>query len=290
MIYFSFIIPHKNICALLTRCLASIPRREDIEIIVVDDNSDPSKVSFDEFPGRADSTVQLVFTKEGKGAGYARNVGIKKAQGRWLLFADADDFYNPGCLEWMDTYKDAKEDIIYFDYNTVYSDTLCATSPRTPTYRHYLINEDEEGLRYASDTPWPKMIKRSLVEKYALQFDETRVGNDLMFSAKAGHFAHSIAICKQPIYCSTIRPDSLWYGVTYENLLIRIEVACRYTRFVEDLKRSRFRIYSYGFVNKCKPYGRKAYFKALWLYLRKEYPKYIWTDFYRLIKAKIKTL
>lgn len=290
MIYFSFIIPHKNIPSLLTRCLASIPRREDIEIIVVDDKSDPSKVSFDEFPGKTDTAVRLIFTKEGKGAGYARNIGMKEARGRWLLFTDADDFYNPGCLEWIDSYKEAKEDIIYFDYNTVYSDTLCETSPRTPTYRRYLLQDDLEGLRYASDTPWPKMIKRRLVEEHALQFDETPVGNDLMFSAKAGHFARSIAICKYPLYCSTIRSDSLWYGMTYENLLIRIEVACRYTRFVEGLKRSRFRIYSYGFVDKCKPFGKKAYLKALWLYLRKEYPYYIAIDFYRLLKAKIKTL
>lgn len=288
MIHYSFIIPHKNIPALLMRCLKSIPRREDIEIIVVDDNSDPSIVSFDTFPGKTDPAIRILFTKEGRGAGYARNVGMKAARGRWLLFTDADDFYNAGCLKWIDTYKDAEEDIIYFDYNTVYSDTLCEASPRTPTYRRFLIQEDLEGLRYASDTPWPKMIKRDLVEMHVLQFDETRVGNDLMFSAKAGHFARTIAICKQPIYCSTIRPQSLWYGVTYENLLIRLEVACRYTKFVERLRLSRFRIYSYGFVDKCKPFGRKAYLKALWLYLRKEYPHYIAVDFFRLLKAKIK--
>lgn len=288
MIHYSFIIPHKNIPVLLTRCLESIPQREDIEIIVVDDHSDPSIVSFDKFPGNANPAVRIILTEEEKGAGYARNIGMKAARGRWLLFTDADDFYHPDCLKWIDAYKDAEEDIIYFDYTTVYSDTLCETSPRTPTYRHYLTEEDSEGLRYASDTPWPKMIKRSLVEKNALQFDETRVGNDLMFSAKAGHFARMIAICKQPVYCSTIRPDSLWYGVTYENLLIRIEVACRYTKFVERLGLSRFRIYSYGFVDKCKPFGRKAYLKALWLYVRKEYPRYIAVDFYRLLKAKIK--
>ena len=39
MINYSIIIPHKNIPNLLQRCLDSIPNREDVQIIVVDDNS-----------------------------------------------------------------------------------------------------------------------------------------------------------------------------------------------------------------------------------------------------------
>ena len=50
MINYSIIIPHKNIPNLLQRCLDSIPNREDVQIIVVDDNSDPNIVDFDKFP------------------------------------------------------------------------------------------------------------------------------------------------------------------------------------------------------------------------------------------------
>ena len=46
MINYSIIIPHKNIPNLLQRCLDSIPNREDVQIIVVDDNSDPNIVDF----------------------------------------------------------------------------------------------------------------------------------------------------------------------------------------------------------------------------------------------------
>ena len=50
-IIYSIVIPHYNIPDLLERALNSIPQREDIEIIVVDDNSDPAKVDFEHFPG-----------------------------------------------------------------------------------------------------------------------------------------------------------------------------------------------------------------------------------------------
>ena len=43
MIVYSFIIPHKNCPVLLNRCLDSIPIRDDVQIIVVDDNSDVDK-------------------------------------------------------------------------------------------------------------------------------------------------------------------------------------------------------------------------------------------------------
>ena len=45
-IIFSLIIPHKNIPSLLQRCLDSIPVREDLEIIILDDNSDSDKIDF----------------------------------------------------------------------------------------------------------------------------------------------------------------------------------------------------------------------------------------------------
>jgi glycosyltransferase involved in cell wall biosynthesis len=45
-INYTIIIPHKNIPHLLQRCLDSIPRRNDLQIIVVDDNSDEDIVDF----------------------------------------------------------------------------------------------------------------------------------------------------------------------------------------------------------------------------------------------------
>lgn len=99
-IVYSIIIPHKNIPDLLRRCLDSIPQRPDIQIIVVDDNSCSDKVDFAHFPGREREGVEIVYTREGLGAGYARNVGLRHAKGRWLLFADADDYFCLISLRW----------------------------------------------------------------------------------------------------------------------------------------------------------------------------------------------
>ena len=57
-INFSIIIPTKNILDLLQRCLESIPQRSDIEIIVVDDNSDREIVDVKNYPGTNNQQVK----------------------------------------------------------------------------------------------------------------------------------------------------------------------------------------------------------------------------------------
>lgn len=63
-ILYSIIIPHKDIPCLLQRCLDSIPSRDDVQIIVADDDSSPDVVDFAHFPGSDRTDVEILFTKE----------------------------------------------------------------------------------------------------------------------------------------------------------------------------------------------------------------------------------
>jgi glycosyltransferase involved in cell wall biosynthesis len=283
-INYSIIIPHKNIPVLLQRCLDSIPSREDIEIIVVDDNSAFNEVGFNHFPGTDREDVKVIFTKEGKGAGYARNCGLEYAKGKWLLFADADDFFHSNLLQAIDRYVDSNYDIVFFDSDSVDSDTLEALPPRIAP----IVGQDEGRLRYGRREPTVKLISRLMVEKYHIRYEEVPASNDVMFSAITGYYAKAITVSPEVIYCITVRKDSLWYGMKYEHLLVRIEVACRYSRFLRYKKiPSKYRIYAYDFVCRSRVYGFKAYLKAFFLYLRQEHVCYIYEDFSNLLRAKL---
>ncbi len=224
-ISYSIIIPHKNIPKLLRRCLDSIPRREDIQIIVVDDNSDPTKVNFDSFPGVGESCVEVYFTKEGKGAGYARNVGVSKAKGRWLLFADADDFYNPCFLESIDKYKDADVDLVYFNANSVDTYTL-ESAHRTNFYNSLMhdcfLHKDDnyklQRLKVKYHTPWAKLFKHSLVIDNKVKFSEVMFGNDIVFVVECALKSRKVDISLREIYCCTVRAESL---IQDNNLRVR---------------------------------------------------------------------
>ena len=60
---YTIIIPHKNIPNLLERLLNSIPCRDDLEIIVVDDNSSDEIVDFNNFPFEGRTNYHVIYNK-----------------------------------------------------------------------------------------------------------------------------------------------------------------------------------------------------------------------------------
>lgn len=232
---YSIIIPHKNIPKLLQRCLDSIPQRDDLEIIVVDDKSNPDIVDFNNFPGFNRKDTTIVFDKSGKGAGRARNIGLQKAKGKWLLFADADDYFNYCINNILDEYVNKEEDVIYFDSSS--QDCDLYTNSNRSTYTHQMIQlyhkdskQGEFQLRYYMGMPVCKLTKHSLINKYNIHFDETPINNDTTFSYTIGLFAKSIAVDERAIYCITVRKNSISYILSDEKVLASIEVFARKRR------------------------------------------------------------
>lgn len=243
-INYSIIIPHKNIPNLLQRCLNSIPRRNDIQVIVVDDNSDENKVDFKHFPGLENPYIEVYFSKEGKGAGYARNVGLEHAKGKWLLFADADDYFTDNMSFILDKYIDTSYDIIYFKIESVYCDTLL------PSNRGDLINKmienayatkDFDPLKYQRLEPWAKIIRRNLIVENKINFDETRAANDLMFSVKAANTAREVSVDLTPLYCLTSRYGSLAHTIDRDVCEAKFSVVLRLNSFLYNNNKVQYR-------------------------------------------------
>lgn len=237
MINYSFIIPHHNTPDLLLRLIDSIPQREDIEIIVVDDNSDADKK-----PSIVREDVQLFYIdkEHTKGAGRARNVGLEHAIGKWLIFADSDDFFSEKISDLLDRYKDSDRDIIYFKVEGRDSDTLEIVS-RGMKYNRFLdkfktkqnkISEDI--LKYSHVIPWCKIIRRSLVADNNIIFEEVKYSNDVMFVTHVAHCANKIEVSDVVAYNVTIRSGSLMTQKTPDSRRCRHDVSMRRLRFLCD--------------------------------------------------------
>ncbi|MFK5996564.1 MAG: glycosyltransferase family 2 protein [Rhodobacterales bacterium] len=86
---FSVIIPTCNRQAETDRAVKSVLSQTELpdEIIVVDDGSKPAYQP-------PDRRVKLIRHHKTKGAGAARNSGIKAANGQWLGFLDSDDLWH----------------------------------------------------------------------------------------------------------------------------------------------------------------------------------------------------
>lgn len=211
---YTIIIPHKNIPNLLQRCLDSIPERPDVQIIVVDDNSDPAIVDFENFPGKDRKNTEIYLTKEGKGAGYARNVGLRHAKGKWLLFADADDYYTKDALVILDKYKESDVDIVFYNVGTDNPNTPCSKIVQGISDLLYLIAKERkeeliEELKYKKWVPWNKMFKSEYIKKFQLCFEELFRGNDIQFSFLTSYFASRTATELGVVYIYTYNGNSI---------------------------------------------------------------------------------
>ena len=206
---YSIIIPHKNAPKLLQRCIGSIPQRDDVQIVVVDDNGDKDVVDWKMFLLNNNNKIELVITTEGKGAGYARNVGLSHAKGRWILFADCDDYYCDGFLDVLDKYKCQNLDVVYFSYLTV--DFQGNKKPNLIIDKAIKESTQEivDAIKYRQRVPWNKMISRSFIDAYNVHFEQCINGNDLFFSYQVGFYSHSVVLEPTPLYCYVHNTGSL---------------------------------------------------------------------------------
>jgi glycosyltransferase involved in cell wall biosynthesis len=210
---FSIIIPHKDIPDLLMRCLKSIPVSEDIQVIVVDDNSPDSDTYLERYPELSRPYLEFVRTTKSGGAGYARNVGLDYAKGKWLLFADADDLYVDDMYEIILPYVESKADVIYFKEKSVLSSDVNKIIKRVDHLNkyidEYLKTGDDQYIRLRYCQPWGKMVRREYIENHKFRFEEVEYSNDYYFSVCTGYFANEIAIVNRVLYIYTFREDSL---------------------------------------------------------------------------------
>ena len=106
----SVIIPAYNAEETIKRAIESIPRREDIQTIVVDDGStDKTYEVASTFP-----YVLVVKSKKNKGVAAAVNTGLSLATGEYVVLLGSDDDFYTQALETAMEQLDGT-DLVYFD-------------------------------------------------------------------------------------------------------------------------------------------------------------------------------
>ncbi|WP_300697949.1 glycosyltransferase family 2 protein [uncultured Bacteroides sp.] len=238
---YTIIIPHFNIPHLLRRCLRSIPDRTDIQIIVVDDNSPNSFKFKDNISELSRYNVEYYQTYESKGGGYVRNIGINHAKGKYLLFADADDFFTENLNSILDYYAEKDFDIAFFKGTSCDTDTYEITH-RADHLNKYIdlylkgIDSNASNLRYLFGEPWCKIIKRDVVTMYSIKYDETKIHNDTTFAYLVGYYAKKIIVDERLLYCVTTRAGSVSVTTSDDRILTRVKVYGRAELFFMEKK------------------------------------------------------
>ena len=266
MIKYSYIIPHKDSIKLLLRCINSIEDKENSQIIVIDDNSknqDEIIAAIGTFP-----SVELILSKHNIGAGAARNLGLKKAIGKWILFADADDFFNEGYIHAVDKYYNSHNDIIIFDTNSRISDSLQITENRFPEWPVIIKRRDFERSQWVIPVVWGKLYLRRFIDENSICFDEVFASNDVMFCYKANLLAKSYLIDDYVLYCSTKNSNSLCYNINEKNILCRVQVLKRTNALLRSIGMNKYQYNIFSLILLFRRIGWKKFFCEFFRYIK----------------------
>lgn len=89
----SIIMPIYNQPELVVRALDSIPVRDDIEVICIDDCSTDNTYSvLQNYVNNSTLDIKLLHNDKNRGIGFTTNRGIDLAQGKWITDLDNDDY------------------------------------------------------------------------------------------------------------------------------------------------------------------------------------------------------
>ncbi|WP_437055637.1 bifunctional glycosyltransferase/CDP-glycerol:glycerophosphate glycerophosphotransferase [Streptomyces sp. enrichment culture] len=175
---FSVIVPAYQVQAYLHACLESVLSQScpDLELIVVDDCSpDACGAIADEFAA-LDPRVRVVHLAQNRGLGPARNAGLERARGDYLVFLDGDDTLAPHALRAVaDRLKETGEpDVLVYDYARTY---WTGETVRNRAAAHLTEQgpapfrlADRPGLLNLLMVAWNKTVRREFAERAGLAF------------------------------------------------------------------------------------------------------------------------
>lgn len=145
---------------------------KDFELLLIDDGSqDNTRALCEEF-AKEDSRVKYYF-KENGGVSSARNFGLDKAKGKYIVFHDADDLMSPLFLELsVNCVQETSSDIVFGEWNLIDETVdIISQDTNTPRYSTYEGNNLKKVPELFFYSVWAKIIKSDLIKNNGLKFN-----------------------------------------------------------------------------------------------------------------------
>ena len=171
---------------------------ENIEFIIIDDGSADNTFAYLQEQTKADARFKIFRLEQNSGPYACRNLGLKKATGKYIGFFDCDDKIPNDYFEKM--YQKAIKsgaDIVYTNYNN-----------RTHKLKQLKNLKDRFDV-LPNGALWDKIYKTSFLTKHHLTFKEEWYTADNIFIISAFYYAKKIELIDSPRYQWIKREDSI---------------------------------------------------------------------------------
>lgn len=169
------------------------------ELIMVDDGSTDSSIEIIKTYQKKDSRIHLIGQNH-KGAGSARNFGLSRAKGQYIIFLDCDDWFSEDFFKTMiDRIEADQSDIAiceFFIYNQQTGEMGKSAIPET---RNQKIERTNLVFDIFAPNPWTKLYRISFLKKKELLFQEIPSCNDWSFAYTSLACAEKISVIRKPL-------------------------------------------------------------------------------------------
>lgn len=191
----SVIVPMYNAERYLRKCIENVINQtigfENIELIIVDDCSSDKSLSIAQEYEKTYTNIKVIQSEKNTGvAGHARNLGIKKASGKYLMFSDADDFFELDACELLyDFAEENKADFVTANYQNTDEDGTPWDEPVFDKKKYETFKLDSKdyinSFFVLNSSVCNKIFNREFVLKNELKFLEGVPAEDAFFSYSA---------------------------------------------------------------------------------------------------------
>lgn len=206
----SVVMPVYNASDYLRPALDSVVHQTltDIELICVDDGSTDNSLSIIKEYQQTDERIRIL-TENNAGPSIARNKGMARARGEYVIFLDADDFYDETLLEKLYNLAEVEKlDIavckfdIYNNRKAKFEDNIKSDHGEIFLEAGVVSKNDYPDVILSCTTGyvWNKLFRREFLVEKELAFDEElRVFEDTHFVVTALSLADRVGKCHEKL-------------------------------------------------------------------------------------------
>ncbi len=201
----TIIIPAYNCEKYIEKCLASVLEQTgaEIEVIVVNDGSADSTP---EILKRYEGRIEII-NRENGGAARARNTGLERAGGDYVMFLDSDDTLEKGAVERLvKKAEETKADIVRFRYKNVLPDGNEYVPEYQPDKERLILKKDFKKEVYplfmegiTLNSVCFSMFRREITDGLSFR-DDMKIAEDAVFSLDAFTRAQSVLFLPDVMY------------------------------------------------------------------------------------------